>query len=613
MTAEHVSRRQTADRGSLSARDRVLVLAVHPDDESLCAGGLIQHALARGARVRVVFITDGDNNPWPQRFVERRWRIGPADRARWGKRRRGEALAAIGCLGLSPEDADFWGFPDLGITEILMAGGRDLLPRLSDTIRDWRPSVILGPSRYDQHPDHNSVALMLDMALRNALPASHERVVWEYLVHNRMSGTAAGGMQLKLSPEQMSRKRQAILCHRTQMALCRRRFLKFAGPAEIFLPPGERAKGRLGSPLVRAELFDESLVLTMGRVRRPATILISAESDDGAVGREIRISPGGEVVFGEGISREIMAGASILNGTTIILPAGPFASATALAFKFKGGWGIFDRSGWQLLPLVSRRSRAGEGDFLAAPRTCCIIPCYNIAGVCGAVVREAAGFADMVIAVNDGSTDETEKVLREAAAEYPGRVQVLSFARNRGKGVVLIDAFRHVLGTQAFDVLVTLDGDGQHRPEDISRLARETCRGRYPLVIGERLERSRMPLRSRLGNTLTALVMRAFYPGAPTDTQSGLRAFRPEFVREIVERIEGGRYETELKMLLLALTRGYRIGSVTIPTVYLCGNRLSHFRPLADSWRIYRTLLAWQWDGDAGSRQGTPQIGETVG
>ena len=70
MTAEYASRRPIVDGDYLSARDRVLVLAVHPDDESLCAGGLIQHALAHGAKVRVVFITDGDNNPWPQRFVE---------------------------------------------------------------------------------------------------------------------------------------------------------------------------------------------------------------------------------------------------------------------------------------------------------------------------------------------------------------------------------------------------------------------------------------------------------------------------------------------------------------------------------------------------------------
>lgn len=105
-----------------------------------------------------------------------------------------------------------------------------------------------------------------------------------------------------------------------------------------------------------------------------------------------------------------------------------------------------------------------------------------------------------------------------------------------------------------------------------------------------------MPLRSRFGNTLTSLIMRAFYRASPADTQSGYRALHPALVREIAQNIEGGRYETELKMLLFALTRRHRIGSVAIPTVYLDNNRLSHFRPLLDSWTIYRTLLSWRCD-----------------
>src|SRR5438094_488409 len=82
----------------ITARDRVLILAPHPDDESLAAGGLIQRAVAAGAATRIVFATDGDDNPWPQRFIERRLNISTADRLRWGRRRRGEALAAVARL-----------------------------------------------------------------------------------------------------------------------------------------------------------------------------------------------------------------------------------------------------------------------------------------------------------------------------------------------------------------------------------------------------------------------------------------------------------------------------------------------------------------------------------
>src|SRR5438105_6795742 len=67
---------------AITSRDRVLVLAPHPDDESLGAAGLIQCAVAAHARVCVVFATNGDNNAWAQRFVEHRWHIDATDRAR---------------------------------------------------------------------------------------------------------------------------------------------------------------------------------------------------------------------------------------------------------------------------------------------------------------------------------------------------------------------------------------------------------------------------------------------------------------------------------------------------------------------------------------------------
>jgi len=78
--------------------ERIMVFAPHPDDETLATGGLLQQAVAAGSAVQVIFATDGDNNPWPQRAIERRWHLTPADRIRWGTRRRKEALAALSAL-----------------------------------------------------------------------------------------------------------------------------------------------------------------------------------------------------------------------------------------------------------------------------------------------------------------------------------------------------------------------------------------------------------------------------------------------------------------------------------------------------------------------------------
>jgi LmbE family N-acetylglucosaminyl deacetylase len=108
---------------SFSKSDKVLVVAPHPDDESLGAGGLLQRIFAQRIPVRILFATNGENNPWAQRFWESRWQIGPNERVRWGQRRRQETLNAISTLGGKPDCARFLNLPDLGTTNLLMQGG----------------------------------------------------------------------------------------------------------------------------------------------------------------------------------------------------------------------------------------------------------------------------------------------------------------------------------------------------------------------------------------------------------------------------------------------------------------------------------------------------------
>ena len=80
---------------AFSAQTRLLVVAPHPDDETIATGLLIQQVRAAGGEVRILLLTEGDNNPWPQRWLERRVRIRVADRQRWGDRRHAEMLQAL--------------------------------------------------------------------------------------------------------------------------------------------------------------------------------------------------------------------------------------------------------------------------------------------------------------------------------------------------------------------------------------------------------------------------------------------------------------------------------------------------------------------------------------
>lgn len=217
-----------------TAQSRVMLVAPHPDDESLAAGILLQKAVVAGADIRVVYITDGDDNPWPQRAMERKWRLSAADRKRWGQRRRREAIAALETLGLRAADARFLGMPDQGLTHLLLHDCRKTAARFSHMINDWAPTHLLSPSAADTHPDHSALAILLRFAIADFLP-HRDFGQWSYLVHGRRSLFGKDARELTQSLREGARKQLAIVCHGTQVKFSRRRFLAYAKRAEIFL------------------------------------------------------------------------------------------------------------------------------------------------------------------------------------------------------------------------------------------------------------------------------------------------------------------------------------------------------------------------------------------
>jgi len=210
---------------------RILILAPHPDDESLGTGGLIQQALDARARVRVIFATDGDNNPWPQRFLERRIFINADCRRRWGARRRVEAVEALEKLGLCEEDAEFFGLPDQGMLPLWHERDAATQNAFNRALKTWPPDMLVLPSPRDQHPDHRGTFFFA----MEALVQTHQTpAVFSYMIHPGFFRRYAKGSAIALSREQQAMKLQAILCHKTQIALSRGRFCSYAGEEEIF-------------------------------------------------------------------------------------------------------------------------------------------------------------------------------------------------------------------------------------------------------------------------------------------------------------------------------------------------------------------------------------------
>jgi LmbE family N-acetylglucosaminyl deacetylase len=576
---------------TLNKNDRLMVLAVHPDDETLGAGGLLQHAVAVGAAVRVIFFTDGENNPWPQRLLEGRWNISNRDRKRWGMRRREEAIEALSRLGVDANDAVFLGLPDRGITSLLTARSDNAVKMITGEFR-WHPTVLVIPALQDTHPDHNAVAVLANLALK-CLPSVEVNLLkLAYLIHGRQTFFSAC-YGIKLSPKQLNDKRNAILCHKTQMALGRRRFLNYAkteetffsvAPIEFFHSNQMLKNITLGGQLLKINMKLPWLTSCLGSL----TLHMIVQNSNHHFYSKFKFKRNSRAAEIFDSSGDLISQAILRNTNNLIeaiVPMDKFPHAESIFLKIERRWGFYDLAGWDHVPLKAANAKR-DVDTLA------IIPCYNVEKFCEDVILQTINYVDHIIVINDGSIDKTSVVLSALEAAMPKRLTLINFPQNQGKGVALIAGFYEALDKFDFRILITLDADAQHPPSEIPNLV-TTIREGNDMVIGQR-EFDQMPKRSRLGNTLITYILRKFYPKAPMDTQSGLRAFKKDFVSEIVRKLYGSRYETELQILLLALSQRRKIDSISIPTIYIDNNKSSTFRPIIDSMTIMSALIRWR-------------------
>ncbi|MGH9629643.1 MAG: glycosyltransferase, partial [Bryobacteraceae bacterium] len=217
-----------------------------------------------------------------------------------------------------------------------------------------------------------------------------------------------------------------------------------------------------------------------------------------------------------------------------------------------------------------------------------VIPAYRPAKSLPALVSELAESGHNVVVVNDGSGPECAGVF--AMLSGP-RVAVVHHAVNLGKGAALRTGMNHALAHFPDCAgLVTADADGQHLASDILAVSQALNRDPDHLVLGVRSFRGAVPFRSRLGNAVTRRLVQAVIGRRLQDTQTGLRGIPAALVRDLL-RLTARGYEFELDMLILSKHLAVPVREVPIETVYLNGNRSSHFHPLRDSMKIYFVLF----------------------
>lgn len=217
----------------IDERVRMLVVSPHPDDESLAAGGLIQAVLGAGGAVDVLLLTDGDDNPWPQRYMERRIVIGAQERVRWGSRRRDEVRAALAQLGVGESSLHALGWHDMDVTGCLSRDAATAVAAIEAVMAAAAPTLIVLPALGDRHPDHGSAHVMARLAARAVAPDAH---IVTYMIHGRVAeGTVAARLPLTRVIE--AGKRNAVQEHRTQLSLSGKRMLAMVQPDETFALP----------------------------------------------------------------------------------------------------------------------------------------------------------------------------------------------------------------------------------------------------------------------------------------------------------------------------------------------------------------------------------------
>jgi len=231
-----------------------------------------------------------------------------------------------------------------------------------------------------------------------------------------------------------------------------------------------------------------------------------------------------------------------------------------------------------------------------------VIPAFNEAATIRALVKRVLLQVEQVIVVDDGSTDETRAELADLD------VTVLNNAQNSGKAASLQHGFRYAL-QQGSKAVITLDGDGQHAPEEIPRLLEAaTDRPNYIIVAARLINREAAPPLRLFANKLADFWV-SWASGYPVvDSQSGFRLYPAALLESaVLANCSAEGFVFESKIFIEAAKQHFYSVVVPVESIYRPDRRESHYRPFIDTSRIV-FMIAWQLFKRAGYLPGLLRV-----
>ena len=171
-----------------------------------------------------------------------------------------------------------------------------------------------------------------------------------------------------------------------------------------------------------------------------------------------------------------------------------------------------------------------------------VIPVFNEAQVVGKVIDEIhqSGYRNLIV-VDDGSIDDTYDIANSYQSVICLRQRV-----NRGKGAATKTGIMAAIQLGA-RIIVTMDGDGQHAPEDLSRLVEPIRERNYDVVLGSRMMNTKgMPFMKVIANRIGNIITWLFYGILVTDSQSGLRAYSQYAAKTIDTKADKYEYDSKV-------------------------------------------------------------------